>query len=400
VLPAVHDPPAPVNLFPTLQQGSTRLLHAVGPPLLFGLRLWAAVVLALTVAFWLELDNAQWAGTSAAIVCQPVLGASLRKGWFRMIGTIIGGVMIVVLTACFPQDRMGFVVSLAVWGGLCAFMATVLRNFASYAAALAGYTAAIVASDELGLVGGPNGDAFMLAVTRATEICIGIVSAGVVLAGTDFGGTRRRLAATLAKVATEATTRLIGSFHLSLPELRSTVAARRDLIRRVGELDTVIDQALGESSELRFNPRPLQAAVAGLFAALSGWRTIANHLALIPGGERAREAVAVSGILPEELRRVQPDRDAPQWAADPASAVRTCRAAIRALVAFQTEAPSLRLLVDRTAEALAGIAAALGGLVFLRDPRQAADRPSRCARERAGLLPARAQCGAGGFNCR
>ena len=34
----------------------------------------------------------------------------------------------------------------------------------------------------------------MLAVYRASEICIGIVSAGVVLAGTDFGGARRRLA--------------------------------------------------------------------------------------------------------------------------------------------------------------------------------------------------------------
>ncbi|MBV8319786.1 MAG: FUSC family protein, partial [Hyphomicrobiales bacterium] len=43
--------------------------RAAGPPLLFGLRLWASVCLALYVAFWLELDNAYWAGTSAAIVC-------------------------------------------------------------------------------------------------------------------------------------------------------------------------------------------------------------------------------------------------------------------------------------------------------------------------------------------
>ena len=57
--------------------------RAAGPPLLFGLRLWASVCLALYVALWLELDNAYWAGTSAAIVCQPHPGASLRKGWFR-----------------------------------------------------------------------------------------------------------------------------------------------------------------------------------------------------------------------------------------------------------------------------------------------------------------------------
>src|SRR5436309_285034 len=174
-----------------------------GPPLLFGLRLWASVCLALYVAFWLELDNAYWAGTSAAIVCQPQLGASLRKGWYRMIGTVVGAVAIVVLTACFPQDRAAFMVGLALWGAACTLVATVLRNFAAYAAALAGYTAAIIASDQLGATGGPNGDAFMLAIFRVSEIWIGIVCAGIVLAGTDFGGARRRLAAVFGAVSAE-----------------------------------------------------------------------------------------------------------------------------------------------------------------------------------------------------
>src|SRR3977135_609753 len=146
-----------------------RKIWSAAPPLLFGLRLWASVCLALYVAFWLELDNAYWAGTSAAIVCQPQLGASLRKGWFRMIGTVIGAVAIVVLTACFPQDRIAFFALLALWGGICAFVATVLRNFASYAAALAGYTAAIVGADVLGATGGPSSDVFMLAIFRASE---------------------------------------------------------------------------------------------------------------------------------------------------------------------------------------------------------------------------------------
>jgi hypothetical protein len=64
------------TIFPA--RGLTDALQAAGPPLLFGLRLWASVSLALYVAFWLELDNPVWAGTSAAIVCQPHLGASLR----------------------------------------------------------------------------------------------------------------------------------------------------------------------------------------------------------------------------------------------------------------------------------------------------------------------------------
>src|SRR5271163_4131330 len=186
-------------------------LRAAGPLLLFGLRLWASVCLALYVAFWLELDNAYWAGTTAAIVCQPSLGASLRKGWFRMIGTVVGAVAIVVMTACFPQDRAAFLVGLALWGGACALVATLLSNFAAYAAALAGYTAAIVARDQLGAVGGLNGQAFMLAVYRASEICIGIVCAGVILAGTDLGGARRRLATLFAALSAEITGRFTGT---------------------------------------------------------------------------------------------------------------------------------------------------------------------------------------------
>src|SRR5882672_12005749 len=102
-------------------------LRSAAPALLFGLRLWAAVCLALYIAFWLQLDNAYWAGTSAAIVSQPSLGASLRKGWYRMIGTVVGAVAIVVLTACFVQDRAAFLVCLALWGAACALVATLLR---------------------------------------------------------------------------------------------------------------------------------------------------------------------------------------------------------------------------------------------------------------------------------
>src|SRR5579859_5915980 len=170
------------------------------PALVFGLRLSASVCLALYFAFWLQLDNAYWAGTSAAIVCQPSLGASLRKASFRMIGTVAGAVTSVVLAACFPQDRIGFLVGLAVWGAACGFIATILRNFASYGAALAGFTAVIIASDVFGPTGGVNGDIFTLALTRASEICIGIV-----LVGTGLARTRHRLATQFAALCAEIT---------------------------------------------------------------------------------------------------------------------------------------------------------------------------------------------------
>src|SRR6202043_698418 len=100
------------------------------------------------------------------------------------------------------EDRILFLAALALWGAVCAFATTLLRNFASYAAALAGYTVAIVAGDLLGATGGGDANsAFLLAVTRASEICLGCACAGVVLAGTDFLGARLRLARPFADLA-------------------------------------------------------------------------------------------------------------------------------------------------------------------------------------------------------
>jgi uncharacterized membrane protein YccC len=362
-------------------QRLTEALRAAVPPLLFGLRLWASVSLALYVAFWLELSEPFWAGTSAAIVCQPHLGASLRKGWFRLIGTLIGAVAIVVLTACFAQDRVLFLGALALWGGASALAATLLRNFAAYAAALAGYTAAIVAGDLLGATGGVNADAaFLLAVSRGSQICIGIVCAGIVLAGTDFGGARRRLAGLFAAISSEITGRFAGTLTVGGANFENTQQVRWELARRVIALDPTIDEAIGEASQLRYYSPVLQRAVEGLFTALVGWRAVAYHLVRLSDDRARREAAAVLESVPQQLRS-PPEHDQPaRWMADPIGLHRSCAAATRRLIDQPVETPSLRLLADQTANALAGMMHALNGLALLvadpasRVPRRGSKR--------------------------
>jgi uncharacterized membrane protein YccC len=364
------------SAFATWNAALANAARAAGPPLLFGLRLWASVCLALYVAFWLELDNAYWAGTSAGLMCQPHLGASLRKGWFRMIGTLIGAVAIVVLTACFPQERAGFLIGLALWGGACALVATLLRNFASYAAALAGYTAAIIASDQLGATGGPNGEAFMLAIFRASEICIGIVCAGIVLTWTDFGGASRRLAVLFATLSAEIASRF-GSTLAATAGLASSDAQsvgreligqrplRRELIRQVIALDPIVDEAIGESSRIRYHSPVLQAAVAGLFAALAAWRTVAARLTRLPTDAARREADAVLRSIPEELRSGPQLGEPRLWIANPTGMRRLCDAAIGTLLGMPAGTPSLRLVADETIRVLVGLADVLDGLALL-----------------------------------
>src|SRR5580692_5989672 len=114
-----------------LRAAFSNLVAKALPAGLFGLRLATAVSLALFVAFYLELDSPSWAGTSAAIVSQPIVGSSLLKGVFRMIGTAVGAVAAVMLTAVFPQDRIGFLFGMVVWASVCSFVSTLLRNFAA-----------------------------------------------------------------------------------------------------------------------------------------------------------------------------------------------------------------------------------------------------------------------------
>jgi uncharacterized membrane protein YccC len=343
------------------------VLSGTRAPLLFGLRLWLSVSLALFVAFWLQLDNPSWAGASAAIVCQPQLGASLRKGWFRMIGTVIGAIMIVVLTALFPQERIAYLGLLAFWGSVCAFAATVLRNYASYAAALAGYTAAIIAADTLGATGGASPDVFLLAVDRASAICIGIVSAGVVLALSDLGGAQRRLAVLFADLAAEIAGGFIRMLALAGPQLPDTQPERREFVRRVIALDPEIDQTLGESDNVRYHSPTLQAAVNGFFSALNGWRGVATHLRRLPSDMGRQQAEIILRSIPPELEAATEPGAAARWMADPVALRRACYAASQTLLAQPAETPSLRLLADETARMLSGMSYAFDGVALLVD---------------------------------
>jgi uncharacterized membrane protein YccC len=356
-----------------------RALEAAGSPLLFGLRLWASVCLALYVAFWLELDNAYWAGTTAALVCQPHLGASLRKGWFRMIGTVVGAVWIVTLAAVFPQDRVGFLTGLALWGATCACVATLLRNFASYAAALAGFTAAILASDTLGATGGTDGQIFTYAIARVSEIWIGIACAGIVLAGTDFGAAPRRLAILFADLADKIAAR----FGMTLARAASfsdTQPIRREFTRQVIALDPVIDEAIGESSWLRYRSPLLQEAADGLFAALAGWRTLAVQLAALPDDAARQEGESVLRKIPQPLLSLRQPHEPSRWLNDPIGMRELSDAAVRALLAMPATTPSLRLVADEAAHVLTGLSRVLDGLGLLiaaRSPSHAHRRHAR-----------------------
>ena len=359
-------------------------LRGATPALLFGLRLWASVCLSFYVAFALELSEPSWAATTAALVCQPVLGASLRKSMFRMIGTVVGAIAIVILAALFRQDRVGFLVGLTLWCAASAFVATILRNFATYAAALSGYTAAIIAIDVLGPVGSSNGIVFMFAIDRAIEICIGIVSAGVVLALTDLGHSRRKLATETAAISSAIMDGFAECFATASGNLDKFRGLRRELLRRVIALYPIIDAAIGEASDLRYRSKVLQRAVAGLMETISAWRKVAFALALNGDSSTPQEANAVHDLLPQA--RLSPN--ATRSADEPAELRDACCAAVRSLTRFEAQTPMQRLLADNAAAGMLGMARALNGLT-------GRNRPARRCRRQGNGAAARRRLDAG-----
>ncbi len=133
------------------------------------------VLLAAFLTYWLalrlELPQPHTAMITVFIVMQPQSGQVFAKSFYRLLGTLAGSAMMVLLMALFAQNPLPFLGSLALWVGLCSAGAARYRNFRAYGFVLAGYTAAMVGLPALAH---PEGS-FMSAVWRVVEISLGIL---------------------------------------------------------------------------------------------------------------------------------------------------------------------------------------------------------------------------------
>jgi uncharacterized membrane protein YccC len=110
----------------------------------YAFRVSLAAVVALYVAFWLQLGGASSAAVTVAILAQPTRGAALAKAVNRIAATLIGATMSVVIAGLFPGERIGMLSAFVCWICICVFVASYLRGYQAYAAVLSGYTVAII----------------------------------------------------------------------------------------------------------------------------------------------------------------------------------------------------------------------------------------------------------------
>ncbi len=144
--------------------------------MLFSLKCFAAAMLAYYVALSIGLTRPYWAVTTAYITAQPLAGAVLSKAVFRAGGTILGAAAAVVLVPTFVNEPLVLAFALALWLGLCLYIAQLDRTPRAYTFLLAGYTASIIGFPSVDV----PGTIFDTSILRVQEILIGIVAAAFV----------------------------------------------------------------------------------------------------------------------------------------------------------------------------------------------------------------------------
>jgi uncharacterized membrane protein YccC len=157
--------PIPAGLFRDIR---TLTLHGAGAR--EPLKVVLSVLLAVTLADALELDDLAWAAFSGYMVMRSDVSESTRRGLMRILGTLSGAAFGVVLAPAIADDPMLLVASLliATWIGIFGS----LESRYSYAWVFFGITAGLVMTEALAA---PD-NVLHFAATRVAEIAVGTAS--------------------------------------------------------------------------------------------------------------------------------------------------------------------------------------------------------------------------------
>ncbi len=298
---------------------------------LFSLKCFAAAMLAYYVALEIGLTRPYWAVTTTYITAQPLAGAVLSKAVFRTFGTILGATAAVVLVPAFVNAPMVLSFALALWLGLCLYIAQLDRTPRAYTFLLAGYTASIIGFPS---VNAP-GTIFNTSILRVEEILIGIVAAafvhGVIFPRTvthrlfarvdailadaerwSRGSLTRDRVATLAKERSGLAVGLAELLQLSvhlpfdtariLPRVR-TVRALEDQLSMMLPLASTVEDRI---DAIAATPDGMPEGVTALLGRVDAW---------LEAGVRAPDRDASAQVLLASAQALEPvpGEDGPVW---------------------------------------------------------------------------------------
>lgn len=249
--------------------------------------------MALALAYWLELQEPQWAILTVYLLTQSSTGAALAKGWFRFLGTVLAAVYGLAAVKLFSQDPLLLVGSAMVWTFVCYYGAARASNFTAYGFMLAGFTGLLVTFQG---AAAPDA-AWLVAVDRVSEISIGIgcaTFAGALVLPDHAGAQLRGLMA-------KALRALAAHCALALRTAasgQSVIAARTSLLSQLAKFDALTSYTRFEAPDMRADGARMNDVTRHFLDVLANARAL--HLQLGDGGAGDRPE---SGPLTAVLER-------------------------------------------------------------------------------------------------
>src|SRR5215475_7730008 len=141
--------------------------------LVFALKTFAASMLALVIALWMDLPRPYWAMATVYITSQPLAGATSSKAFFRVIGTLVGATVTVAMVPNLIDAPELLCLAIALWVGLCLYLSLLDGTPRSYVFMLAGYSVALIGFPSVA----DPANIFDIALGRVEEISLGIACA-------------------------------------------------------------------------------------------------------------------------------------------------------------------------------------------------------------------------------
>lgn len=321
---------------------------------LFILKTLLAGFLSLWLSMRFGLDKPATAMTTVFIVSQPQSGFVLAKSAYRAAGTLIGSAATLLLVMLFSQSRELFIGSVALWIGLCAMGAARFRDFKAYAFVLSGYTAC--------MIGFPaalqTGAAFDIALSRVSEVLLGIACAGIVA---DVIAPQRLAPLLVALVRSryrDFALLVADTLRGSDPEARNA-KTHAQLAADILQLESLRGAVFFEDAEARVRDSRLRQLNVDFMAALTTFHALERLLARLRDahGEPVRGALTtIAAPLAQALA------DPPTMAAEAPRKIAPLHEAAQAIARAGTPAfddPALRLEFVSGLELLRQLAAEL-----------------------------------------
>lgn len=147
---------------------------------IFATKTFIAGMLALYIAFELNLSYPIWAVGTVFVIANPYSGMLASKSIYRILGTLFGAIFAIAVMPHLVNTPWLFTFVLATWVGLCLYLSLIDRSPRSYVVMLAGYTAVIICFNSIFYI--DTVSIFDMAVGRFLEISLGVVCSAVVSA--------------------------------------------------------------------------------------------------------------------------------------------------------------------------------------------------------------------------